>query len=480
MDLPTAVRERLIELQPTEPPQRDPLSRKTSVLEDLSPRVEPIDPFQIPLDFEPRPYQIEAVDAWSRDGRGSEMATGTGKTLTALLAAHRALASSQGAVLVIAAPYIHLVDQWVGELRRFGLRPIAGYGSAHRWSRDLRDEVDLVRVGAVSLASCVVTHRALRSPALRSALERAGSATLMLVADEVHHRGSPTCSLACRHLHSTCASGSVRPHSRWLDEQGNELIESYFGAVVFSLSLPRAIELGYLTPYEYRPVIVELEQHELETYLLVTRQIARALGGGASLQDLGPLLRRRSEVLNGAAGKLAALRDLLPPGSGASHALVYTSPSRLRPSLELLAAHSKLRVHRFTFREDRENAPTTLGEVRGWRPSGSCSDSTLGRRPRCSIYPARPSCLQAVATRANSCSAGAASFERRPTKEAAVIFDLITVPPEHAGSDTWETERALVRRELLRFVEFADHARNAQTARQLLMPLQHRYHLLDM
>lgn len=43
------------------------------------------------------------------------MATGTGKTITALASAVRLYARERRLVLVIACPYQHLVDQWHDE-----------------------------------------------------------------------------------------------------------------------------------------------------------------------------------------------------------------------------------------------------------------------------------------------------------------------------------------------------------------------------
>jgi superfamily II DNA or RNA helicase len=65
-----------------------------------------------------------------------------------------------------------------------------------------------------------------------------------------------------------------------------------------------------------------------------------------------------------------------------------------------------------------------------------------------------------------------------PGKERATLFDTIVLPPE-LDRETWEVERNLLRKELRRFVEFADLADNAGEARIKLLDLQKRYRLLD-
>ena len=58
-----------------------------------------------------------------------------------------------------------------------------------------------------------------------------------------------------------------------------------------------------------------------------------------------------------------------------------------------------------------------------------------------------------------------------PGKQRATLFDMIVMPPE-LDRQTWEVERNLLRKELRRFVEFADLADNAGEARAKLLTLQ--------
>jgi superfamily II DNA or RNA helicase len=65
-----------------------------------------------------------------------------------------------------------------------------------------------------------------------------------------------------------------------------------------------------------------------------------------------------------------------------------------------------------------------------------------------------------------------------PGKERATIFDMIVLPPD-LDREAIEVERNLLKKELRRFVEFADLADNAGEARMQLLNLQKRYGLLD-
>jgi superfamily II DNA or RNA helicase len=63
-------------------------------------------------------------------------------------------------------------------------------------------------------------------------------------------------------------------------------------------------------------------------------------------------------------------------------------------------------------------------------------------------------------------------------KERATLYDMVVLPPE-LDRETLEIERSLLKKELLRLIEFADLADNAAAARSQLLALQKRYGLLD-
>jgi superfamily II DNA or RNA helicase len=65
-----------------------------------------------------------------------------------------------------------------------------------------------------------------------------------------------------------------------------------------------------------------------------------------------------------------------------------------------------------------------------------------------------------------------------PNKQRATLFDAIVMPPD-LGRETIEVERNLLKKELKRFLEFADLADNAGEARMKLLQLQKRFGLLD-
>ena len=103
--------------------------------------------FEIPshLSYHEGPFshQGEAVSKWCEAGhRGVlEMATGSGKTITAMICARKLYTNCRPLLIVVAAPYVPLIQQWCEEIESFGIRPInltevsGGGGRARRIGR---------------------------------------------------------------------------------------------------------------------------------------------------------------------------------------------------------------------------------------------------------------------------------------------------------------------------------------------------------
>jgi superfamily II DNA or RNA helicase len=68
-----------------------------------------------------------------------------------------------------------------------------------------------------------------------------------------------------------------------------------------------------------------------------------------------------------------------------------------------------------------------------------------------------------------------------PGKKLAEIHDFLVIPPADAfADDLFAVERQLLRKELLRVVEFAQLADNGPQAMETLLPLRMKFSLLDM
>ena len=81
------------------------------------------------------------------------MATGTGKTYTGLGAISKLNLDLRGHLaVVIVAPYQHLVEQWVEDIEKFGMKPIIGYSASSQkdWKTRLENAVRRQKLWASS------------------------------------------------------------------------------------------------------------------------------------------------------------------------------------------------------------------------------------------------------------------------------------------------------------------------------------------
>ena len=200
--MPEAVRLRLLQTYSAEtPPTEDELRTLYGRAAGVSEESESYAPvpvrharFAIPdwLEYECGPFQHQgkAVAGWCDAGyRGVlEMATGSGKTITAMIGAYRLHEENKPLLIVVAAPYVPLIEQWCDEIAPFGLKPVnlTTAGSPAKRARELQKLKRRLRTGLSDVEAVVVSHDTLCTPDFLAAVE-AFDCTRLLIADEAHN-----------------------------------------------------------------------------------------------------------------------------------------------------------------------------------------------------------------------------------------------------------------------------------------------------
>ena len=192
-DLPDAARTRILKLRKDERPYREPDWEKLQKLRQAEKNIASFHPTgpRVPRQITLRDYQIQAIDAWFTNGcRGLfEMATGTGKTITALAASIRLFEHHRRLAVIIAVPYQHLVDQWYDEAEGFGYLPVRAYKSRTSWLDDLNNRVIAFNHDDTPNLCVITTHHSFATEHFLQTIERIQGPSL-LVADEAHHLGA--------------------------------------------------------------------------------------------------------------------------------------------------------------------------------------------------------------------------------------------------------------------------------------------------
>lgn len=307
-------------------------------------------------------HQGRAVDAWcANDFRGIlEMATGSGKTIAAMVAAKHLHQQRQPLLIVIAAPYLPLIDQWCEEVQAFGLTPVNltnASGAAARRKLVAKSRRRL-RHHRSDVEVLVATHDTLCDPDFIDVASQ-DDVSKLLIADEVHNLGResfmarpPTCFAHRLGLSAT----PVRQY----DPEGTALLTDYFGDIVFSFPLEQAIGVC-LVPYDYYVHTVYLTADETDRWLELTQKIKRL----TSWQDdenrteyVEKLLRDRRLILEAARNKIEILEQLLDSAGPRSlhNTLIYATdknPDQLHSVNAFLQSRDVL-FHQLTAEETRD------------------------------------------------------------------------------------------------------------------------------
>lgn len=290
-----------------------------------------------PEGFDFREYQKEAIESWREHGyRGIfDMATGTGKTYTGLGAVVRLFEEKKRLAVIIVCPYQHLVEQWVEDIELFNMTPTIGYSASKQknWKKRLSNDIVDFNLGIIDSFCFVTTNATYSSKFVTEQMEKLGKDTLLLV-DEAHNFGSD--NLRKRLYESVeyrlALSATLERHG---DEEGTQCLKDYFGEKCIEYDLSRAIKEKKLTPYYYYPIVVYLDDEELERYkelsYFVSKECHADKYGKIKITEKGKrLLLQRARIVAGAKGKLDALRSLMENFKDDTHMLVYCGATRVQ------------------------------------------------------------------------------------------------------------------------------------------------------
>ena len=446
---------------------------------------------RIPPAIQLRDYQRQAIINWFRNqGRGIlKMATGSGKTITALGIATELYKKIGLQALIVICPYRHLVLQWQRECEKFSLQPILAFESVRNWQSELSTQLYNLNSQQQKFLTIITTNSTFISEGFQSQIKFFPEKTL-LIGDEAHHLGSERLQASLPRTIGLRLALSATPQ-RHFDEDGTDALIEYFGKVLPpELTLGDAIAKGALVPYEYHPVLVNLTSSEISSYIRLTKRIGWALGENDNFQNnemLTSLLMQRSRLIGSAANKITALKELMAKRLHTSHTLFYCGDGAIHNNSDFsqrqLEAVTKILGAELGYRINTYTAENSLGERESMRSQFETGEIQGLVAIRCLDEGID---IPAIKTAIILASTGNPRqfIQRRgrilrpyPGKEKATLFDMIVVPPE-LDRDALEVEKKLVSKELKRFREFADLAINRDEASSILELLEARYGLV--
>ena len=378
-----------------------------------------------------RDYQRAAVEAWVAAGmRGVlSMATGSGKTMTAIACAqHVRSASQDGLVIVVTAPLVHLVEQWADEFERLlDVRAVRCHTSRAAWLPVATTNVNLVRSGSRPLAVLAATHDTAALPDFTGLIEPVRASSLMVIADESHHLDASRTALmpqqAGRRLGLTATPRA--------DLDADEAVEDYLGPVVTEYPLSRAIADGVLCPYEYLPMPVRLTDDELSDFTRISDLLASALQASSGRRDralLSRLLQERADLIDSATGKIGLLAERMEAMT-VRHTIIYCSGRDQLAAAQKVCWDRGINAQPFTGEESTSERRRILEGFASERIPAlvaiRCLDEGVD------VPPARRAImLRSSANPTQSVQRRGRLLRRYEGKTHAVIEDLVAVGPD--------------------------------------------------
>ncbi len=418
----------------------------------------------------PLKHQTDAIANWEIHCRRGvlEHATGSGKTITAIIAIKKHV--SDGLPVIILVPSCLLLEQWHKEIIEeipHATTLLAGGGN-NGWKKGGRLKGMTSSDADLGPRIIITTIQTASTNVFRTRI--AQGSHLMIVADEVHQTGSTFNSNVFLIDSGPRLGLSATPY-RYGDPEGTAKIFEYFGQIIPpKFTLQDAIKAGRLVEYEYHPHPVYLTADEADKWKSATTKIrldiARSKVDGVGKKIISDwakmMLIQRSRIAKKALNKLhLAMETLKESYEEGQRWLVYCED--VEQLTEIMEALISMGFHPLEYHSSmvgaRQPALKWFMTVGGIMVSIKCLDEgvDMPRVDHALILASSQNPRQFIQRRGRV-------LRKTEEKSIAVIHDAIVVP---FSLEDEPDQYALLKSELLRAIEFANSALNLSAGAEL-------------
>ena len=456
-----------------------------------------------PFSSGPRPYQEEAFRNWKENGQKGlfAMATGTGKTITALNCLLEIYNSRHYYKALILVPTVTLVHQWKEECEKYGFSHVLTVSNRNKvWRKELANLLLLEKADPTQEQYSyiiIATYASFSRENIFTDLVSFPRKKLLLIADEAHNMGATSIRNRLKGIHYGRRIGLSATPERQFDDEGNTAIRQFFGAggkYTFEFSMKEAIEKGFLCRYYYYPHLVRLTDGEMADYLEISKKLAKMFNyhSGTFTKDddiLTALLLKRKRIIHKAANKLDVFRSIInhrfQEKGNLKYTLVYVPEGNVTDadnadnfdvsnpdddySSHLIDTYTSVirevspRTTVMRFTSDTQDRKQILDQFAKGElevlASMKCLDEGVDvPRSEMAIFCASTGNPRQFIQRRGRI------LRQHPDKHYAVIHDLVVVPEVDECSDSFNMERNLLGGELKRVRNFALLSENADAS----------------
>ncbi|OPJ56117.1 DEAD/DEAH box helicase family protein [Clostridium chromiireducens] len=495
-NFPEAVKRKILRYRKNSVRSEMELISKNRIINESIEQAKPV----YPEWFKIRDYQKEAISKWRENKFIGllNMATGTGKTLTALSAVKELsdCIINEPLLVIIVCPYTHLVEQWKDDVISFNISPIIAYSNSDykNWEKSLEKLIYRLDLEVITFG-CVLTTNSTYKSANFQNLINTYDKNILLVIDEAHNAGAYEFKKVLLPKIRYRLALSATP-ARHFDDEGTKELSNYFGGEIYSFDLKRAIDDGFLTKYYYYPEIISLTDDERKEYAELSKKIAKAmaLSKKNKSKSLEMLLIKRARILASAENKLTKLRELMKDQKDTYYNLVYCgavnfidhgkSVKQIDKVCEILGSEFDMKVAKFTSEESSDERKKIIqnykdGESLQVIVAIKCLDEGVN------IPSIRNAYILASSSNPREFIQRRGRVLRKfEGKDYAYIYDFIVLPRERSEiplltPDEIKCDKSMIKREFDRVEEFAKLAQNKNRALIELDPILEYYNLFE-
>lgn len=268
---------------------------------------------------EERSIQIDAYNAWIKNGKNGvfAMATGSGKTVTALNCLRKQYKDNGFYKAIIVVPTQALAIQWQKEAEAFNFQNIISTHIEKDWKNTLSRYTTRSFLDKSKSIIVITTYATFNRKDIQLFLHKVkGLDSFIYIADEAHNIGSVS-SLKNLPYNIKWRIGLSATPERIYDDLGSEKLYEFFNSrapeYTYRYTMKQAIEENILCHYDYFPIFVELTDSEMDEYENISVQLRKFIDSdtGKYKPEAEKLLLKRKRIIHKAENKKVAISNLL-------------------------------------------------------------------------------------------------------------------------------------------------------------------------
>jgi superfamily II DNA or RNA helicase/HKD family nuclease len=461
----------------------------------------------------PRDYQSKAYEKWRTNGKLGllAMATGTGKTDTALNCVIKEYEESGEYRALILVPTTTLVDQWYYECtQNFNFSNVIKISSKENWKDSVKEISILNTLECQTSYIIISTYASFVKKHIYEELLSLQNDTIF-IADECHNMGAPQMLKIIPKIKYRSRIGLSATPIRQYEDDSNLIINNFFGVkdeYTFVFTISEAIKKRFLCSYYYFPHVIELTDKELYDYSELSKKIAKRYSVSSDLKNdsiLTMLLLERKRIIHKAHNKLDKFKEILIDELNKRGSLKYTIvyvpegnfPSDYSEDFEFAKKDNYIEdlsdksiINEYTSVVSNINNTVTVSQFTAKTPNRTDLIKDFSKGSTEVLISMK--CLdegvdipQAELAIFCSSTGNPRQFIQRrgrilrkspsTNKERATIHDIITFPKLEQNTDMYEIEKGLIKSELIRIRDFSKDAINSAKTYEILAPILNYY-----